>query len=160
MRSAHHDEKVTFAEMIRRIGHVSCSRFTRTHTTQMKANQTYALPDTVSVTSELTLDDSWDATAAAGLIRSKCSLGDMPAFLFLGRKEAALLRAHLAQAFGVDSVSTLHGSYYMGLEVVEIDCDTFVHAGGRKATRMWHDSIAHRPAWKDRDTDTLWQLRL
>jgi len=126
----------------------------------MNANHTPVLPDTRSVRSELIFEDSWDSTAVSGLIRSKCSLGEMPAFLFLGRKEIALLREHLAAAFGVEAVTTLHDSYYMGLEVVEIDCDSFVFAAGRKSTRTLQDPIARRPAWRDRDTDALWQLRL
>lgn len=126
----------------------------------MNVNHTHNLPDTRSVQSELTLEDSWDSTAVAGLIRSKCSLGEMPAFLFLGRKETRLLREHLAAAYGVEAVATLRDSYYMGLEVVEIDCDSFLHAGGRKASRYVPDAVARRPLWKDRDTDALWQLRL
>ncbi|MEM1084807.1 MAG: hypothetical protein AAGI48_11915 [Verrucomicrobiota bacterium] len=118
------------------------------------------VPDTESVASELTMKDSWDTTAVSGLIRSKCSFGETPAFLFLGRKEADLLRAHLAAAFGSESVLTLHDSYYMGLKVVEISCDSFVHVAGRKTTRVLQDPIARRPAWRDRETDTLWHFRL
>lgn len=118
------------------------------------------LPDTRSVKSELTFVDSWDSTAVSGLIRSKCSFGEMPSFLFLGREETKLLREHLAAAFGAECVSTLHDSYYMGLKVVELDVDSFVHVAGRKATRILQDPIARRPAWRDRETDTLWQFRL
>ena len=117
-------------------------------------------PDASSVESELTFYDSWDPEAVSQLIRSKCSLGEMPAFLFVGRKEASLLRGHLAKAFGAESVSTLRDSYYMGLEVVEIDSDSFVFVGGRKATRTLQDPIARRPAWRDRETNALWQFRL
>ncbi len=122
------------------------------------ANKTF--PDDRTVSSELTLGDSWDSTAVSELIRSKSSLGETPAFLFLGRKETALLRDHLGAAFGADTVTTLHDSYYMGLEVVEIDCDSFVFAGGRKIIRTLQDPISRRPAWHDRDTDSLWQFRV
>lgn len=118
-----------------------------------------ALPDSVSVVSELVLEDFWDADAVAGLIRSKCAYGETPAFLFLGWWEAALLRGHLAEVFGEDAVTTLHDTYYMGLEVVEICCDNFLYAGGRKASRALSDPISRRPAWRERETDTLWQFR-
>jgi hypothetical protein len=126
----------------------------------MTNKHTTALPDTRSVRSELTFADSWDSTAVSGLIRSKCSFGETPAFLFLGRKEATLLQEHLAAAFGPDAVSTLRDSYYMGLEVVEIDCESFVFAGGRKTVRTLQDPIARRPAWRDVETEALWQFRL
>lgn len=121
---------------------------------------TYEIPDTESVASELTFEDSWDPTAVSGLIRSKCSFGETPAFLFLGRKETEMLRAHLAAAFGTDSVATLHDSYYMGLKVMEISSDSFVHVAGRKTVRVLQDPISRRPEWRDRVTDTLWNLRL
>ncbi|MGB6220198.1 hypothetical protein [Haloferula sp.] len=126
----------------------------------MKVEHKNMLPDTRSVASELTFGDSWDSTAVSGLIRSKCSFGETPAFLFLGRKETELLREHLASAFGSESVLTLHDSYFMGLEVVELNCDSFVHVAGRKTSRVLQDPIARRPAWRDRETDSLWGLRL
>jgi hypothetical protein len=128
--------------------------------TLMKVEHKNMLPDTRSVASELTFSDSWDSTAVSGLIRSKCCFGETPAFLFLGRKEADLLREHLAAAFGTESVSTLHDSYFMGLEVVELNCDSFVHVAGRKTARVLQDPIARRPHWRDRETDSLWGLRL
>ncbi|MFC7339009.1 hypothetical protein ACFQY0_17565 [Haloferula chungangensis] len=126
----------------------------------MKVENSNMLPDTSSVASELTFEDSWDSTAVSGLIRSKCSFGETPAFLFLGRKETELLREHLASAFGRESVITLHDSYFMGLEVVELNCDSFVHVAGRKTSRVLQDPIARRPEWRDRQTDALWGLRL
>ena len=126
----------------------------------MKLEPTNTLPDMTSVASELTITDSWDSAAVSGLIRSKSTLGETPAFLFLGRIEAALLREHLAEVFGAESVSTLHDSYYMGLEVVEIDCESFILVGGRKANRTLQDPISRRPEWRDQATDALWGLRL
>ena len=79
------------------------------------------IPDLSSVPSELTFEESWDGEAVSELIRSKCSNGETPAFLFLGRKEAGLLQEHLAEAFGEDAVTTLAGTYYKGLDVVTID---------------------------------------
>lgn len=104
--------------------------------------------------------DIWDGAAVSDLIRSKSDHGETPAFLFLGKSESALLQQHLGEAFGPESVTTLHDTYYMGLEVIVIDCESFVFAGGRKAVRTLQDPISRRPAWRDRDTETLWQLRV
>lgn len=124
------------------------------------AEHNIPVPDHISVPSELSMMDSWDSAAVSGLIRSKSDHGETPAFLFLGKKEAALLKEHLAQSFGEDSVTTVNGTYYMGLDVVTIDCDSFLATGGRKAVRTLQDPIARRPAWRDQDTDTLWRFRL
>lgn len=109
---------------------------------------------------ELHMREVWDARAVSELIRSKCRFGETPAFLFVGRREAALLRQHLAEAFGAESVTTLHQTYYMGLEVVEIGSENFLFTAGRKAIRTLQDPIARRPEWRDRETETMWQLRI
>lgn len=118
------------------------------------------LPESQAAKSEITLRGVWDSRAISDLIRSKSAYGEMPACLFLGRKEALLLRSHLASAFGEEAVATLKSTYYMGLEVVEVDFDSFVSTGGRKTQRTLQDPIARRPAWRDRETDALWQLRI
>lgn len=125
-------------------------------------NQEHAptLPDTTEVPTELSFQDKWDSAAVSALIRSKSSLGETPAFLFVGRREAGLLRDHLAAAFGPDAIASLKDTYYVGLEVIEIDVDTYLRTGGRKTNRTLQDPIARRPSWRDRETDTLWQLRL
>lgn len=118
------------------------------------------VPDVTTVRSELNMGDKWDAEAVSKLIRSKSINGETPAFLFLGRKEAALLIDHLKESFGPDSVTSLHDLYYMGLDAVMIDRDSFVCAAGRKTVRTLQDPIARRPAWRDRETEGLWQLRI
>ena len=118
------------------------------------------LPDVAMVTPDLTMSDTWDGVAVSELIRSKSDHGETPAFLFLGRKEALLLTQHLAGVFGAESVTTLNDTYYMGLDVVVIDCDSFLFAGGRKTARTLQDPIARRPAWRDRESEGLWQFRL
>lgn len=127
--------------------------------TLLSAN-TSTVPDTASMTSELVLGGNWDSTAVSALIRSKSVHGATPAFLFLGKREAGLLRNHLAEAFGAESVTTLRGTYYMGLEVIELESESFVFTSGRKTVRTLQDPIMQRPAWRDRITDSLWQLRL
>jgi hypothetical protein len=106
------------------------------------------------------MGDTWDSTAVSALIRSKSDHGETPAFLFLGKKEALLLQRHLGEAFGPESVTTLHDTYYMGLVVIVIDCDSFVFTGGRKTSRTLQDPISRRPQWRDRDTEALWQFRI
>lgn len=126
----------------------------------MNTQHDITFPDSATLAAELELDGTWNTAAVSELIRSKCEFGETPAFLFLGRKEAALLREHLAQAFGAESVTTLRDTYYMGLEVVEIKVESFVFTGGRKTVRTLQDPIARRPAWRDRDTEAMWQLRI
>lgn len=104
--------------------------------------------------------ENWDSVAVSDLIRSKCDHGETPAFLFLGKKEALLLQGHLAVVFGAESVTTLHDTYYMGLEVIVIDCESFFLAGGRKTIRTLQDPISRRPQWRDRETEGLWQFRI
>ena len=118
------------------------------------------LPDVATVTPELTMSDNWDAEGIAKVIREKSDHGETPAFLFLGKLEASLLQDYLGNVFGAESVTTLHDTYYMGLDVVVIDCESFVFAGGRKTVRTLQDPISRRPAWRDRDSDGLWQFRL
>lgn len=117
-------------------------------------------PDVATLVSEIRFEGRWDAEAVSELIRSKCDHGESPAFLFLGRKEAALLTEHLAEVFGEDAVVTLHDTYYMGLDVITIDCESFITTGGRKAVRTLQDPISRRPAWRDRETEALWQFRI
>lgn len=78
---------------------------------------------------------AWDIRAVAKLVRSKCVDGKTPSFLFLGRREAALLKEHLAEVFGEESVITLNGTYYMGLNVKTIACESFFAIGGSKINR-------------------------
>lgn len=123
-------------------------------------NTTTAAPQPANAAIDLHLDDVWDSAALAELIRTHSSHGASPAFLFLGSHEAGLLRKHLGAAFGEESVATLRSLYYMGLEVVEIDKDRFLRVAGRKVARTLQDPISRRPAWRDRETESLWSLRI
>jgi len=117
-------------------------------------------PDDVSIPTELSFDGIWDGDAVSELIRSKCEDGASPAFLFLGKKETRLLKEHLAEIFGPEAVIALNGTRYKELEVVTLQCESFLNIGGSKAARALQDPISRRPAWRDRDTDTLWQFRI
>src|SRR5690242_4255044 len=117
-------EIVTTLVMNQPGGHVCCSRFdclrAPTHPIMNPAREPAPFPDSTSVIPELIFGNYWSPEAVSRLIRSKCAAGETPAFLFLGRKEAALLPDHLAEVFGAEAVATLHETYYMGLKVVEI----------------------------------------
>ncbi|BCU77314.1 hypothetical protein [Luteolibacter sp. LG18] len=127
----------------------------------MSAKTPYTpIPDQALVPTEARMGTVWDSEAIARLIRSKSNHGETPAFLFLGKKEAGLLRGHLAQAFGEEAVTTLKDTYYQGLEVITIEADSFVFAGGRKVRRTLQDPISRRLPWQERDTAGLWSLRL
>ena len=141
--------------------HGGCSARNDAYTTNMNITATHRpYPDVSTVPSELSFTDCWDGEAMSELIRSKCDHGETPAFLFLGMKEALLLKEHLAKSFGEEAVTTLHGTYYMGLDVITIDCESFIATGGRKAIRTLQDPISRRPAWRDRETEALWQFRI
>lgn len=118
------------------------------------------LPDVATVEPDMRMSDVWDVAAMSEVIRIKSSYEETPAFLFLGRKEAELLKNHLAGVFGPESVTTLHDTYYMGLDVIVIDCDSFIYAGGRKTARTLQDPMSRRPQWRDRQSEGLWQFRL
>jgi hypothetical protein len=118
------------------------------------------LPDDRTLESELRMEAAWDHDAVAALIRSKSDHGESPAFLFLGRKEAGYLRAYLADAFGAEAVASLFDTYYLGLDVVEIDAASFLYTAGRKVNRTLQATAPRRSAWRDRETEALWQFRI
>jgi hypothetical protein len=129
-------------------------------TTMNDTTRPSTYPDDRTIEPELVLEDTWDLDEVSAVIRSKSDHEATPAFLFLGKKEAGLLREHLAEVFGNDAVSTLKDTYFMGLEVIEIECDSFFLTGGRKTIRTLQDPISRRPAWRDQETDARWQFRL
>jgi len=109
---------------------------------------------------DLILGDVWDSAAVAELISNNSTRDVSPAYLYLGTHEAELLRQHLAAAFGEESVASLKHLYYMGLEVVEIRHERMLRVAGHKVVRTLQDPISRRPAWRDRETESLWNLRI
>lgn len=118
------------------------------------------VPDSVSLASEANFAETWDSSVLAEILRQKSHPGEAPAFLLLGRKEASLLRSHLAAAFGEEAVTTLKGTYYMGLEIVEIDFPEFFHTGGRKPAPRSYGLTGSGGSRLDGDTGSIWRLRL
>jgi hypothetical protein len=123
-------------------------------------HETLRLSDAASVESELEFGDIWDVPSVSSLMRSKCGVGESPAFLFLGKKETELLREHLAKVFGQEAVVTLNETYHMGLKVVEISCESFFFIGGRKKNHATANAMIGRPLSRDRDADLLWNYRI
>jgi hypothetical protein len=118
------------------------------------------IPDSISLASEAVLAETWDSSVLAGILRKKLRSGEAPTCLLLGRREASLLRSHLAAAFGEESVATLKGTYYMGLEVVEIDFPEFLHTGGYKPTLRQSALPGGGNSRPDRDAGSIWRMRL
>jgi hypothetical protein len=124
----------------------------------MKANITPTQPAAAEPATPM--NDAWNTAAVAEIIRGQSTPGESPAFLFVGRHEARLLRDHLGAAFGAEAVASLKDLYYMGLEVIEVDMENCLRPAGRKVVRTLQDPMSRRPAWRDRDTDALWHLRI
>ena len=121
-------------------------------------NVPFPVPGKIS--SELEMEKAWDSAQVHDLIERKTRAGRQPAFLFLGKKEAALLRQHLGSAFGPDSVRSLRNIYYMGLEVIELNTDQFLRTAGMKRVQDFRDRAGRRPGWKDVSGGSLWQLEV
>jgi hypothetical protein len=116
-------------------------------------------PDTSTVPSELSFEGVWDGEAISKLIREKSEGGETPAFLFLGRREAVLLKEYLAEVFGEDSVANLNGTYYLGLDVVTVNCETFLSTGGRKSNNSFQDLNVRRATWQSLDVEGHFKFR-
>ncbi|WP_411825927.1 hypothetical protein [Luteolibacter sp. AS25] len=92
-------------------------------------------PDLYAHATAFRMEKTWDTFAIARLIRDRSETGKTPAFLYLGREESELLRQHLSEAFGEESVTTLHESYYMGLKIITVDQESYISTGGSKQSR-------------------------
>ncbi|MFK7850670.1 MAG: hypothetical protein AB8D78_06790 [Akkermansiaceae bacterium] len=92
-------------------------------------------PDLYSKPTALQFAELWDSAAVARLIQNTETGKTGPSFLYLGQKEAKLLRQHFAIAYGEEAVTTLNETYYMGLKIVEVDADEYINTGGSKIVR-------------------------
>ena len=117
-----------------------------------------AIADEDKATSELKFETSWDAVALRDLIKKKSAAQRTPAFLFLGKHEAMLLRVHLNADFGPSAVRSLKNLYYMGLEVIELNTDSFLRTAGGKRVKAFQDSLGRRPKWKELQYSSSWQF--
>lgn len=106
---------------------------------------------------ELTLTDRWDAESVSKLIAERTRKGRRPSFLFLGKHEADLLRDYLGNGFGPESVRSLRNTYYLGLEVLELDFNRFFVLAGNKQARTTARPEKGHPAWMD-DSSSRWRF--
>lgn len=114
-------------------------------------------PTELKPRSELELDNRWDTDALRRLINRKTAEGRRPAFLFLGAREADLLRQHLGAAFGPESVRTLKNLYYMGLEVIELEIDSYLRTAGIKRVEGLKEALNRNPGWEDLEASRFWR---
>jgi hypothetical protein len=110
-----------------------------------------------SLPQDLNLTDKWDTSALRALVDERCNAGRKPSHLFLGRKESDLLKEHLGEAFGSDSVSTFNDLYYMGMLVVELQTNSCVRVAGEKFMDKLESSSFDLKSWKD-DDFSEWEL--
>ena len=106
------------------------------------------------------MTNAWDTTRIRALIERKTKAGRKPAVLFVGRREADMLRAHLGAAFGPESVQSLKNLYYMGLEVIELDTWSFLRTAGLKRVEDFRDQRGRQPKWKDIRAGSLWSFEV
>jgi hypothetical protein len=110
--------------------------------------------------SELNLEDHWDSDAIGRLIKRKTVAGRKPSFLFLGRREAELLRDHLGNPSSHEWVRTLRQFNYMGLEVVELEIESYLRTAGTKRVEGLTEALNRRPGWKDLEASSFWNYAL
>ena len=110
--------------------------------------------------SELHMFDRWKSESVRALINRKTSRGRKPAFLFVGRQEAELLRSHLGTAFGPESVRSLNNLYYMGLEVREVQCDSYFRTAGSKRVAGLEEALNRLPTPQDIEASAFWHYSL
>jgi hypothetical protein len=95
------------------------------------------------------MTDPWVSSSVRRLLERKTAARHKPAFLFLGRREADLLRDHLGAAFRPDSVQTLRNLHDMGLEVIELDTWSFLRTVGNKRVEIFRAWRGRFPTWND-----------
>lgn len=111
-----------------------------------------------SVPLDIDFGNEWDTVALRELINERIAADRSPSWLFLGKHEALLLRAHLVGAFGFEQVQTLHRLYYMGLEVIELEAPRFCRVAGRKFIGKLKKADADLRKWRENDF-SAWSFR-
>jgi hypothetical protein len=81
---------------------------------------------------DVVLIDKWDTSALRAVVDRRCHANRKPSHLFLGKAESTLLREHLGEAFGAESVATFNALYYMGMLVIELDTPSCFRVAGEK----------------------------
>lgn len=106
---------------------------------------------------DIIFGEVWNTSALRKVVDKRCHDGRKPSHLFLGRREAALLRTHLGEAFGPETVQTFNDIYYMGMLVVELETPTCVRVAGEKFMDRLESKKIDLGKWKE-DQFSEWEL--
>ena len=63
----------------------------------------------------------------------------------------------LGAAFGPESVQTLKNLYYMGLEVIELEVDSYLRTAGMKRVEGLKEALNRSPRWEDLEASRFWR---
>ncbi len=108
--------------------------------------------------SEATLGEVWSSETIVRLIRRNSARGYMPSMLMLGKRESAMLRDHLAQAFNQEEMAQLAELHYAGLKVVETQIESLVKVAGERMLPEFERAARHVPVWKDESDASRWRF--
>jgi|GEM_PF-1845849 len=95
----------------------------------------------------------WDSSEIRELIDTRSENERIPSHLFLGKREAQLLRQHLRQAFPEQGEFDLQGFRFLGLEIVLHESDSLLRLAGDlymghlARTGKHRDPIEDSPSW-------------
>lgn len=92
----------------------------------------------------------FDPIAIRDLVREATALGQYPALLILGKREADSFRHFLLEEFEEEATSPLRGHYYFGMKIVEEDVRSKLELAGHKSSG--HPEDEFRPPWRDLDS--------
>lgn len=115
-----------------------------------------AIPD--GDPTETRMGGEWDSGAIIRLVRRNSARGYMPSMLMLGRKESAMLRGHLSQAFSDEEMGPLTELHYAGLKVVETQLDSLVKVVGEKMLPEMERAMRYLPVWRQDAAETRWRF--
>ena len=101
---------------------------------------------------EIHMGDQWNIEALVRLIRRNTARGYMPSLLLLGRREAGLLRQHLAEGFDEEEQELHPDLHYAGLRVVETRIDSLTKVAGERMLPEMERASKLVPVWKDDST--------
>ena len=90
------------------------------------------------------------------MIQRKTEAGRKPAYLFLGRREADLLRRHLGIAIDSGSVPNLIGHRYAGLKVVDLETDSYLRTARKKRVEGLVEALDRQPGWHELEASSFW----
>jgi hypothetical protein len=109
---------------------------------------------------DIEMDDTWATSKLRKLIDQRCAEGRKPTHLFLGQKEADLLRQHLGEAFGHENATRLEHIWYMGLRVIELQTESAVRVAGEQFISKLDVQPEQLSSLNPKEIATRWSLGL